>query len=428
MTEVMNSSLDLLTRQMAGKGKSAEKTVDEFSGFKSMLKNRKQKKDDESTGNDTETAAADTAAAETAASMLGTGTFKAQNSEDMSRMNGQQMVQGLAEIGMKPAGIQAAQTDESGQLQMMNQLQTLNQLRFQQLAGKTEGSYQSEKENPALAQIMEEIPETGLLDEQNVPVTGEQKKSAASIFGNQGILKQNLTGDTEQEDENRIAADPLLTSDAETVQSTAEETPLLKVQGERIGKQKDLTEEENAKLSESLGVFQEKSYESGETQKIHTDNDSVTYTTVNAENLNELEAKLSEQIMMQIDSGKKELDVQLEPQNLGKIRIKVSYEDNQVSVSVLCTESKTLKLLTQSAGDLGTILESNLERPVQVIVDSRESDYLNNQQEQGGRQQQHQHQQEQGSKQEENREDFIQRLRLGIFETDSTDNGDPDYT
>ena len=138
------------------------------------------------------------------------------------------------------------------------------------------------------------------------------------------------------------------------------------------------------------------------------------HVSANAENLEELESKLSEQIFKQVRGGKGELDIQLEPHNLGKIRIKISYEDNQVSVSLLCTESKTLKLLSQTAGDLGSILESSLERPFQIQVDKQETDYLNQQQDQNrGQEQREQHQ---GRQQDGNREDFIQKLRLGIFE------------
>ncbi|EPR35196.1 Flagellar hook-length control protein-like protein [Enterobacter ludwigii] len=147
--------------------------------------------------------------------------------------------------------------------------------------------------------------------------------------------------------------------------------------------------------------------------------------SVSADHSKELEAKLSEQILKQIRDGNGELDIQLEPHNLGKIRIRISYEDNQISVSLLCTESRTLKLLSQSAGDLGSILESNLERPFQVLVDKQEPDYLNQQQEQGGRQGQQEHHQE--SQREENREDFIQKLRLGIFESESTEESGVGY-
>ena len=149
----------------------------------------------------------------------------------------------------------------------------------------------------------------------------------------------------------------------------------------------------------------------------------MVYTTVDAENLNELKDKLSEEILKTLDSGKKELEVQLEPQNLGKIRIKVSYESDEVSVSVLCSESKTLKMLSQSAGELGTILESNLERPIQIFVDNQQADYLNNQ-DNSQQQQQQQQQQQNGSQQEESSEDFLQKLRLGIYEAGSMELSD----
>ena len=109
--------------------------------------------------------------------------------------------------------------------------------------------------------------------------------------------------------------------------------------------------------------------------------------------------------------------MQLEPHNLGKILIKVAYEKDQVSVSVVCTESKTLKMLSQSAGELGSILENNLERPIHVIVDKQQADYLNNNQEhQGNGREQQEHRQNQS---DDFGDDFIQKLRLGISDLDS---------
>ena len=88
-------------------------------------------------------------------------------------------------------------------------------------------------------------------------------------------------------------------------------------------------------------------------------------------------------------------------------------------MSIVCSESKTLKLLSHSAAEIGSILEANVERPFQVVVEKQEADYLQNQQQQkqdGGQEQQHQQQQKQA---DDNAEDFIQKLRLGFFGTDS---------
>ena len=182
--------------------------------------------------------------------------------------------------------------------------------------------------------------------------------------------------------------------------------------------EKEESDDEAAKLNQLNGILQSKLTTSGELSGSGLHKTETEHTTLQVQNPEELNAKLSEKILSQIEAGKKSLEVQLEPHNLGKILIKVSYEKDQVSVSVVCTENRTLKMLSQSAGELGNILENNLERPIHVIVDRQEADYLNNnQQQQGnGREQQQEHQQ---NRSDEMGDDFIQKLRLGISDLDS---------
>jgi hypothetical protein len=177
-----------------------------------------------------------------------------------------------------------------------------------------------------------------------------------------------------------------------------------------------LADEDNAqdKLS---GMLQDKLIGQGHMSQLNVHKAESAETTIPVQNLEELNAKLSEKIISQIETGRKNLEVQLEPHNLGKILIKVAYEKDQVSVSVVCTESKTLKMLSQSAGELGSILENNLERPIHVIVDKQQADYLNNNQEhQGNGREQQEHRQNQS---DDFGDDFIQKLRLGISDLDS---------
>jgi flagellar hook-length control protein FliK len=209
---------------------------------------------------------------------------------------------------------------------------------------------------------------------------------------------------------------------AETVSDSAEEEPTVNLHKSGLQEKPSSGEEDQDNIQKNLP---EKSFEPIRYWNGSSEKPGEVHMSVSADHSKELEAKLSEQILKQIREGNGELDIQLEPHNLGKIRIRISYEDNQISVSLLCTESRTLKLLSQSAGDLGSILESNLERPFQVLVDKQEPDYLNQQQEQSGRQGQQEHHQE--SQREENRGDFIQKLRLGIFESESADESGVGY-
>lgn len=149
---------------------------------------------------------------------------------------------------------------------------------------------------------------------------------------------------------------------------------------------------------------------------IHGQEEKTVTMPVNENNPEELEDRLSKQILSQIKTGKDSMELQLEPHNLGKILLKVSYENNQVHVSIVCSESKTLKLISQSATEIGNILEANVERPFQVVVDKADVDYLNNrnQDQQGGGQEQQRQQQNQ-KQSDDGGDDFAQKLRLGMF-------------
>lgn len=130
----------------------------------------------------------------------------------------------------------------------------------------------------------------------------------------------------------------------------------------------------------------------------------------------DLSKKLLEQIMKKVSLGQKELEVALEPANLGKIIVRISYGDHNTTVSLMCSESKTLNLLAQNSKEMGAILEANLGEPATIYVDKQqESNYLNQERDNERRQEQYQQEeQKQAEKQDsdDNPIDFMQKLRL----------------
>nr|WP_288830520.1 flagellar hook-length control protein FliK [uncultured Clostridium sp.] len=420
MTEVKNSSVDLLSRQLTTSRKKEEKAAEGLSEFKTMLKNGTQKKDGKSQepresfeeNPPTVEVASEAAALAAAAAMA-----KVQVLEEQFQMAGQEPeVQIMEAIGDVQTPVLVS--EESGKIQTMDSFRVLDQFRFRQL---TENGISAEKLDDGISMIMadssKEKPDPIFLNAMaTLQKTGKKEPVIQDIAGQKPEEAVNPDGKKD------ILSEQPLMKAAETVSGLAEEEPVVILHKSSSQEKPGPVDEDQDKIGKSL---QEKPFEPERLWNRHLEKPEEVHTTVRAENSKELEAKLSEQILKQIREGNGELDIQLEPHNLGKIRIKISYEDNQISVSLLCTESRTLKLLSQSAGNLGSILESNLERPFQVLVDKQEPDYLNQQQEQGGRQgQSGQHQE---SQREENREDFIQKLRLGIFETESAEESGVGY-
>lgn len=128
-----------------------------------------------------------------------------------------------------------------------------------------------------------------------------------------------------------------------------------------------------------------------------------------------LPKEVSRMVTGQIRKGSHEFEIQLEPQNLGKIAIKVSTHENQTVISLSCSEEKTMQLMAQNAKELGAIMEHNLGVPAQILVEKQAPDYLNQekQQEQGGRQRQQE--EEKHGKRDSDDKDFLQKLRVGMM-------------
>ncbi|MDR0924116.1 MAG: flagellar hook-length control protein FliK [Hungatella sp.] len=420
MTEVKNSSVDLLSRQLTSSRKKEEKVADGLSEFKAMLKNGTQKKDGKSQEPREpfeENQPAAEVASEAAALAAAASMAKVQGAEEQFQIAGQEPeVQIMEAIGEAQTPVLVP--EESGKVQIMDSFRALDQLRFQQLAENGMGAEKlDERSFTTLTDSSNETPEPIFLNTMAMlQKTGKKEPVIQDIAG------QNPEAAVDPDGKKDILSEQPLMKAAETVSDLAEEEPVAILSKSSSQEKPGPVEEDQDKIGKSLP---EKPYEPERLWNRRLEKPEEVPTSVRAENSKELEAKLSEQILKQIREGNGELDIQLEPHNLGKIRIKISYEDNQISVSLLCTESKTLKLLSQSAGDLGSILETNLERPFQVLVDKQEPDYLNQQQEQGGRQEQRGQHQE--SQREENREDFIQKLRLGIFETESAEENGVGY-
>lgn len=417
MTEVKNSSVDLLSRQMTGSRKKEEKAVNGQSEFKAMLKSGNQKKDGKSQESgepsDDKLSAAEVSS-EAAALAAAAGMAGVQEPEEKFQMVGQKPADQIMEtIGVAEETVLVPEENE--RIQAMDSFLALDRFRFHKLAENRVGTEGLADENlETLTSSSKEMPEP-LFPEAIKQIAGDKNPVIQNIAGQNPEAAVSSKGK-----KNNLPLQPQMKA-AETVSDSAEEEST-NLHKSGLQENPSSGEEDQDNIQKSLP---EKSFEPIRYWNGSSEKPGEVHMSVSADYSKELEAKLSEQILKQIREGNGELDIQLEPHNLGKIRIRISYEDNQISVSLLCTESRTLNLLSQTAGDLGSILESNLERPFQVLVDKQEPDYLNQQQEQGGRQGQQEHHQE--SQRDENRDDFIQKLRLGIFESESADESGVGY-
>ncbi len=134
----------------------------------------------------------------------------------------------------------------------------------------------------------------------------------------------------------------------------------------------------------------------------------------------EVPEKVLNQLLVKTTAGIKEFEIQLEPYDLGKIIIKAAFGKEHTSISVFCTEQRTMELMAKNARELGAIMEENLGAPTTIVVEDKESGYLEQQKQNnegnGGNQNQDGGSGKQGEKnQEKEGMDFLQQLRLGLI-------------
>lgn len=137
---------------------------------------------------------------------------------------------------------------------------------------------------------------------------------------------------------------------------------------------------------------------------------------IRAGNSQELMNQLVQQLRDKTAVGKQEFEIQIHPENLGRLAIKVAYAAEKVTISIVCSNEKTMDALSAGAKNIAQIMEKNLGTPTTVVVDQQEENYLEQYKEQRNSQQQQQ--QEQEKKQEhtsEDSQDFLQQLRLGLI-------------
>lgn len=131
--------------------------------------------------------------------------------------------------------------------------------------------------------------------------------------------------------------------------------------------------------------------------------------------------QVTDQVLMNYHQNKKEFQMELYPENLGKVSVKLSMQNNVLTVAISSENSKTQSLLLSHAGHIQSVLQDSMNQNVQVIDSQPKQWYQQNQDNPHQSQQQDQEQQKQNrtvyndSQDNENGEDFLtlmQRLRL----------------
>jgi len=113
-------------------------------------------------------------------------------------------------------------------------------------------------------------------------------------------------------------------------------------------------------------------------------------------------------------SGKNEFDLQLEPENLGKIHIKLIFDKGETKLSIFCTNTKANELLSGHADRLAAMLENRTGNSTVVQVRQEEQQFYRQDYNGEGRNGQNQSEHNEKRKKKDENIDFINQLRLGL--------------
>lgn len=132
---------------------------------------------------------------------------------------------------------------------------------------------------------------------------------------------------------------------------------------------------------------------------------------------------MDKQIAPRIDealaNGQTRVELQLTPENLGKITIQLTTgEDGKLLVVLHAENRDTQSLLSRDTTRLAELLGRETQQEVRVEVPRQEESQRQDLYEQQQEQRQHRQQQEQRRKRESAPEDFLQQLRLGLIPMD----------
>ncbi len=134
----------------------------------------------------------------------------------------------------------------------------------------------------------------------------------------------------------------------------------------------------------------------------------------------EMTQKLADKMLTKFSQNQNEFEIQLTPKELGKITIKLMMENGQAHISMFAENAKTMSLLAEKAKELGAIIQQHTGNQTNVeVVDQKTMENQNQNKEQKGdgfaRQQQEQQRQHQERLRQEQSRDFVQQMRLGLW-------------
>ncbi|WP_036608848.1 flagellar hook-length control protein FliK [Oribacterium sp. P6A1] len=161
------------------------------------------------------------------------------------------------------------------------------------------------------------------------------------------------------------------------------------------------------------------------TQTAETAKSTKTETVVNESMMmrtseTSMASDLTNLLSSRFPSKNGQLTIELDPENLGKITINVSYDSGHAAVSISATNQKTVEILTQNASAMANIIQQKTGQETQVYIPNAQESNTKQDMASGresnenAEQQQARQQAQQSERSEQSSSAFLQQMRLGL--------------
>lgn len=228
-------------------------------------------------------------------------------------------------------------------------------------------------------------------------VPAEPEKAAAQTTQQPEAVQPQTKPETEAPKAERPQAEISVTQKTTTESKPVEtqiqrpvqqETP---VEGEKVQPQVVVEQSTEVKEPEQVEKIQVRTEISAES--VQTTQQTVTVKTepaVVSEPPKSVAVQLADKFATFEATSKTEFQMQLFPEDLGEVTVKMAVRDGVMVIDILSPNSKTQQILLANADDIKNMLQSQLQQRTQVVIptEERPADFYHQQQEQSRHQQQ----------------------------------------
>lgn len=315
----------------------------------------------------------------------------------------------------EPEEVPAEDQEPTDELDLLAQELAAQQVAVQQTVVTPDWQEQPVQTEPVVEAAALELTAELPAEEPKMPVAGDmdvqQMPEHADAKPAEDLTPQQAVPETKPEEEGREMSLSEQMAGVKTEEAAPKETI-----------QKSVSEPVHEKVSGKQEDDPKEVYSQETHKQPVVERSSSVRTTEQTEGTNlkttveELPERLGKALASGQTAGSQTLTVELEPVSLGKLTVRVEYEEGRAAVSILSSNPKTLELLSQKASEIATILKEHTGE--ETVIYTQEAQQQQEQNVYDGHQGQSRGDQN-GQKQqkEEERhetESFAQQLRLGL--------------